>query len=298
MVPFTLRQLTFLAETARHGGIAQAARDINVSPAAVAAAIDKLEVATGLVLFDRFPARGMQLTSAGTDFLVEAKAILAKADALKRYAADLSDGVIGSIRIGTHYAIAQKIVLPAVLAFRESHPAVRIELIEDEYPKLITALDTGDADALVVFDQGFDTPRHDVEILVALQPLVLLPAGHRLAAMDSVSLSDLEGVPYIAISRSGPGPNYLQLLQTAGLSPEVTLSSQSRELVHAYVGKGLGFTLVGFAPHQNQTIEGDPVAARPLTEDIGTFRVMIARSRSARRTRPVDAFLDLCRQQV
>lgn len=298
MIRFTLRQLTFLAETSRHGGIAPAARQLNVSPAAISAAIDKLEAVTGLTLFDRFPARGMQLTRTGADFLSEAQALLSRAEALDRYASDLSDGRSGSIRIGTHYAIAQKIVLPAVLAFRDSHPAVRIEVIEDEYPKLIEALDKGDADALVVFDQGFARSRHAVETLMPLPPLVLLSSNHSLAAKGSITLSDLVGIPYIAVSPAGPGPSYLQLLQAAGLHPEVPLTSQSRELVQAYVGKGLGFTLVGFPPHNNLTVEGDSVVTRPLTERIGEFKAVIARPRAAQQASLVDAFLEICRRQV
>ena len=61
MVRFSLRQLAFLSEAARCGGIAPAARNLNISPAAVSSALDKLEAVTGLTLFDRFPARGMRL---------------------------------------------------------------------------------------------------------------------------------------------------------------------------------------------------------------------------------------------
>ncbi|MCI5095357.1 MAG: LysR family transcriptional regulator [Rhodobacteraceae bacterium] len=67
MFQFSLRQLSLFAETAKCGGIAQAARNLNVSPAAVASAIDKLEDTTGLVLFDRFPARGLRLTPTGAE---------------------------------------------------------------------------------------------------------------------------------------------------------------------------------------------------------------------------------------
>ena len=297
-IRFTLRQLTFFAETARSGGIAPAARQLNVSAAAIASGIDKLEAITGLTLFDRFPAQGMRLTREGTAFMAEAEALLTRAEALGKSAADLANGATGSIHIGTHFAIAQKIVLPAVLAFRESHPSIRIEVFEDDYPSLVGALDAGDVDALVVFDQGFDSGRHAVETLVALPPLVLLSASHPLAGSASVELEHLAAIPYIAVSRAGPGPSYLSMLQAAGLQPEVPFSSQSRELVQAYVGKGLGYTLVGFPPEKNVTVEGDAVIARPLSKDIGHFNVVIARSCDVTGRHLVDAFLDACRIQT
>lgn len=298
MIRFTLRQLSFFAETARCGGIAQAARNLNVSAAAISSAIDKLEDVTGLTLFDRFPARGMRLTRVGAAFLTDSDALLMQAGALGNRAAVMAEGKTGSIVIGTHYAIAQKIILPAVLAFRQSHPGIRIEVVEDDFPNLVAALDAGELDALVVFDQGFEPRRHHVEVLKELAPLVLLPASHPMAHADSVQLEQLTGMPYIAVSRSGPGPSYLDLLQAAGLDPEVPLTSQSRELVHAYVGKGLGFTLVGFPPEASRTIEGDAVVARPLAQDIGYFNVVIVQPRAIRQPEPVKAFLDACLLQV
>lgn len=295
---FTLRQLALLVETARSGGIAPAARILNVSPAAISSAIDKFEETTGLILFDRFPARGMRLTRAGQDFIVEAEALLSRADALGRRISDLVEGTSGTIHIGTHYGIAHKIVLPAVLAFRERHPGVRIEVVEDDYPSLLASLDAGDVDALVVFDQGFDEARHEVAPLADLPTLVLLSAAHPLAQDDRVPLEALSGLPYIAVSRAGPGPSYLSLLQAAGLDPEVPFTSQSRELVQAYVGKGLGYTLVGFPPDRNLTIEGDAVVARPLDRDIGRFRVVIAQARAVTGSALLEAFLDACRAQV
>lgn len=295
MVRFTLRQLTYLSETARQGGIAQAARRLNVSAAAISSALDKLEATTGLTLFDRFPAQGMRLTRTGESFAQQAEALLAQADALDRQAANLVSGRTGRIHIGTHHALAQQIVLPAVLAFRETHPGVRIEVKEADYPVLMNALDLGEVDALVVFDQGFDPVRHDVDVLQELPPLVLLSGSHPLALKGQISLSDLVGLPYISVSPAGPGPSYLQLLQAAGVHPEVPFRSHSRELVQAYVGKGFGFTLAGFPPKQDITTEGDPIVAKPLKESIGQYRVVIARSRQAAPTVLVERFLDICR---
>ncbi|MEH6520017.1 LysR family transcriptional regulator [Sulfitobacter sp.] len=298
MIKFTIRQLTYLTQTAQQGGIAQAARHLNVSAAAIASAIDKLEAVTKLTLFDRFPAQGMRLTRAGEEFSAQATALLAQAAALEHNAADLVAGRTGTIRIGTHHALAQQIILPAVLAFRESHPDVRIEVVEADYPSLVDALDAGEVDALVVFDQGFVSARHNVEGLMKLPPLVLLSATHELAAQNQIGLSDLTGLPYIAVSPTGPGPSYLQILQAAGIHPEVPFQSQSRELVQAYVGKGLGFTLVGFAPKQNITIEGDPVVARPIRENIGHYKVVIARARGTTSSGLMNTFLGVCEAAI
>jgi DNA-binding transcriptional LysR family regulator len=298
MVRFSLRQLAFFSETARCGGIAPAARNVNISPAAVSSALDKLEAVTGLTLFDRFPARGMRLTRVGEAFLVDAEDLLKRAVALDRYAVELAKGETGTIRVGTHFAMAQEIVLPSVLKFRDCFPRARIEVVENDFRSLVGALDAGEVDALVVFNQGFDAARFEVETLKALPPLVLLPTSHPLAQADSIQLQDLSNIPYIAVSRAGPGPSYLDLLRAAGLDPEVPLTSQSREMVQAYVGKGLGYTLVGFPPGRNLTIEGDTVVTRPLAQEIGQFEVVLAVGRAKKQTEMMTTFLDLCRAQV
>lgn len=297
MLRFTLRQLSFLSATARHGGIAQAARQLGVSAPAVASALDKLEDALGLKLFDRFPAQGLRLTRAGEVLAARAEALLAQADALDREARDMAGGRRGLIRIGTHFAMAERFVLPAVLALSRDHPGLRVEVIEGGFPDLVAALDAGQLDALAVFDQGFDADRHEVELLQDLLPLVLLAASHPLACRDKVSLGDLVGLPYVAVSFPGPGPSYLRMLQDAGLTPEVPFATKSREMAYSYVGKGLGFTLVGFEPKRGVTAEGDPVVVRPLLEEIGRIRAVLARSRHAGRAAPVDSFLEACRSQ-
>ncbi|MDA0962717.1 MAG: LysR family transcriptional regulator [Proteobacteria bacterium] len=295
MLRFTLRQLSFLSATARHGGIAQAARQLGVSAPAVASALDKLEDALELKLFDRFPAQGLRLTRAGEVLAARAEALLAQADALDVEARDMAGGRRGLLRIGTYFAIAELFVLPAVLDLRRDHPGICVEVIEGDFPDLVAALDAGQVDALAVYDQGFETDRHEVELLQDVPPLVLLAASHPLARRDALSLADLAGVPYVAVITSGPGPSYLRLLLDAGQKLEVPFATKSRELAHAYVGKGLGYTLVGFEPKRSVTTEGDPVVVRPLLGDIGRFRAVLAVSRHVDRAAPVDLFREACR---
>ena len=65
---------------AEQGGIAQAARALNISQPSVAQAIDKLETVTGLVLFERHHARGLTLTMQGRLFLEHVTLLDAQAE--------------------------------------------------------------------------------------------------------------------------------------------------------------------------------------------------------------------------
>ena len=66
-------------------------------------------------------------------------------------------------------------------------------------------------------------------------------------------------------------------------------------IARGYVGKGLGYTLVGFEPKRSVTTEGDPVVVRPFLGDIGRFRAVLAVSRHGDRAAPVDLFRAACR---
>ena len=97
---FTLKQIRAFQAVARHGGVAQAARVLNASAAAVAANIDNLEAVTGLRLFDRKPARGMALSSAGRQFELGAQRLAAAADDVATLASSLRLGEQFEIRFG------------------------------------------------------------------------------------------------------------------------------------------------------------------------------------------------------
>ena len=117
-------------------------------------------------------------------------------------------------------------------------------------------------------------------------------AFHGIVDLHALTVTDRPGVL---------GTSTLELAATlfaVGLDPEVPLTSQSREMVQAYVGKGLGFTLVGFPPSRNLTIEGDIVVTRPLAQEIGQFEVVLAMGRRLQQTELITAFLDMCRAQI
>lgn len=219
MVRFSLRQLAFLSEAARCGGIAPAARNLNISPAAVSSALDKLEAVTGLTLFDRFPARGMRLTRVGAEFLVDAEDLLKRAGALDRHAVDLANGESGTIRVGTHFAMAQQIVLPSVLTFRGRFPRVRIEVVEDDFPSLVVALDAGEVDALVVFNQGFDASRFEVETLKALPPWSCCPHHTRWRNQTASSSKTCPTFPISPFLAPVPAPPILICCGLPALTP-------------------------------------------------------------------------------
>ena len=106
MVRFTLRQCAYFRAVAKHGGIAQAARALNISQPSIAQGVDKLERVTGLKLFERHHARGVTLTLQGRVFLEHVSALERQADQVAREATALAAEISGEIRLGCFYTLA------------------------------------------------------------------------------------------------------------------------------------------------------------------------------------------------
>ena len=92
----TLEQLRIFVAVAEREHVTQAARALNMTQSATSAAITALESRYATRLFDRI-GRRIALTEAGRLFLVEARAVLARAAAAERVLADLTDLKRGSL---------------------------------------------------------------------------------------------------------------------------------------------------------------------------------------------------------
>jgi len=85
----TLEQLRIFIAVAQREHVTRAAVDLNLTQSAVSAAIAALEARHATQLFDRI-GRRIALTQAGRLFLIEARAVLARATQAETALADLA----------------------------------------------------------------------------------------------------------------------------------------------------------------------------------------------------------------
>ena len=120
----------FLA-VARTGTTLAASRQLGVSQSTVARRIDALETALGLKLFDRRQA-GYALTEAGQDLIEAAASVESAASTFTDKATSLQRGITGTVRFTTNDLFANQVLLPALPAFREAHPEIRLEMVTSD----------------------------------------------------------------------------------------------------------------------------------------------------------------------
>lgn len=186
-----LRQLRYLAAIAEHGNLGRAAKSLYVSQPALSYALKGLEAELGVRLFDRTPA-GVEPTAAGADVLDAAAAALAAVDEVAAAAERHRTG--GVLRVGFEASGAGELTTRARAEFARRRPGIRVVPKRFDWGGEAAALREGAVDAAFVWLPADLTGCESV--LVRTEPRVLgVPAGHRLAHRDAVSVLETNAEP-------------------------------------------------------------------------------------------------------
>ena len=118
-----LDSLRFFEAAARLQGFARAAKELAVTPSAVAHRVGALEKHLDVPLFDRRP-RGVRLNRRGRAYLKEVQRILAEVHGVS----ERQRRWPRRVRIVSVEAVAEKWLVPRLAAFKAEHPVVAIEL--------------------------------------------------------------------------------------------------------------------------------------------------------------------------
>jgi LysR family transcriptional regulator, regulator for bpeEF and oprC len=126
----TLRAAVVVLRVAEAGSFAGAARELGVTPAAIARLVGRFEATHGARLFRR-STRALSLTPDGERFLAEVRGpARALAAAASRLGAPV--GVAGTVRVTAAASLAPTL-LHALASLLERYPALRVELALDDH---------------------------------------------------------------------------------------------------------------------------------------------------------------------
>ena len=276
MVKFTLRQCAYFQAVAAHGGIAQAARALNLAQPSVAQALEKLEQVTGLVLFERHHARGLTLTLQGRRFLEQVNRLDLQARQLEREAMALATGTGGEIRLGMFWSLSPFFAAGLARGFAKQVPGATIRLTEMSLAELPERLRDGALDCAITYDRGGNMAGLSLQPLTALRPTVLLAADHPLARRRSIRLADLASEPYVMFDAPGSRSYFDSLLAEHGINPRIAFTSTTLEGVRSAVGAGFGFTILVVHPPSSTTYDGGMVKIRPIKDDVRPLNIVLA----------------------
>lgn len=238
----TLRQLRFLAATARTGSLAAAATELHLTAPAVAQQLRQLERAVGLTLLERGPG-GQHPTEAGRVLI----------DTVARVEAELGlcDDTLRSLRAARSGRVAlgavstAKYFAPHVLAsFRKAHPEITVTLSVGNRDEILARMEGYEID-LAVMGRPPGGLEVEQEVFGEHPYVIIASPAHVLAGRPGIAIRELAGEAFlIREPGSGTRVHLDSLLAAADLVPDVAMEMASNETIKQAAIAGLGIGLI------------------------------------------------------
>lgn len=129
----TLKDLDFFIALSRTGSMSNAARELDVSPAAVSKRLAGIEKKIGVQLFNR-STRAMNLTADGQIYLDYAEQALTYIHEMEERIAQRGGEISGLLKINAPLGFGRKYMTEAIANFLDTCPKVEVKLQLSDYP--------------------------------------------------------------------------------------------------------------------------------------------------------------------
>jgi DNA-binding transcriptional LysR family regulator len=242
----TLEQLRIFIAVAEREHVTQAAKALNLTQSATSAAVAALESRYATKLFDRV-GRRILLTQAGKLFLVEAKSVVARAEAAEKVLVDLAGLERGSLTIGASQT-AGNYWLPAIVhRYQARFPGIAITLQIGNTETVATDVAAGIAD-LGFIEGEVDDPALSVTPIADDEMVLVVAPGHPLAKRPLRPVSQIAGARWV-VRETGSGTRAVMEAAIANLGIQtrdldIGLELPSNEAVRGAVEAGSGITIL------------------------------------------------------
>jgi len=222
------------------GSIAEAARRLDLTPAAVAARIHTLEEDLGVVLVSR-SGRAVKPTEAGLQILDQSRGVVRNVADLRATAIDRVG--LGQLRIGSFFSAATSIISPALEKLYANHPDLSVFVDVGHSAELSTKVMAGELDAAIVVEHQFAIPKACAWHALTEEPLVLIAPSTFSSKEDAHAL--LRSEPFIKYDRRIWGGRLAdRYLRERDIQPRVRLEIDGLMTIASFVSRGLGISLV------------------------------------------------------
>jgi DNA-binding transcriptional LysR family regulator len=281
---------TFMA-VLESGSMSEAARRLDLTPAAVAQQMRVLEREFGVPLLRR-AGRTVAPTEAGHRLSERAQAVLAELSTMHTFVSDHECAL--ELTIGATNTMLNG-PLPLMLdALVREHPAARIVVRTGLTAELYEQVVGGKLDVAICLHPAFVLPKTLRWLLLREERLVVL-APTAWAHRDPEEL--LRDEPLIRYDRRlGGGQAAERYLQRAGIEPHERFEISSLSAIATLVGRGAG---VSIAPDAATAWSPAlPVARLPLPKSTEARRFGVLWQRASPRTRAIGILVDHARRVV
>lgn len=292
----TLHQLEIFITVATSLNLRRASEELRIAQPAISRHLRHLQDELQQQLH-RKVGSGIALTAAGELFLREAKAIVTRAQNLRKiFASPLKPPPTASLNIGGGYS-PSAILLPSVSArFRETHPDVQLNLRTDNRSGIERLILNGQVDVAVLHNpppNRFLTmePYRD-EFLVAF-----VACGHPLARKRRLVVEDFREIGFIIRKPAAgirTGNEYLEVLRSHGFATHIVMRCDSPDAVKMAVRRKMGVGILYKDVIVEETRKRE-LKMLPLPPDTSNGRSFILYHKNRPLSAPAVDFLQLLR---
>lgn len=253
-----VKDCAILCGLRRFGSISQVAGHIGVSQPAISQRITALESRLGFRILDRGPGRtGQQLNAHGIVLEDAARRILGILDELPSALYGASSEMIGRLHVSTVYSLGLHSLAEPIRRFLNEAPTVEFDIEYMRTDRVYESVLSGESDVGIVA-----CPK-DVKGIRVLEwvnePLVLVmsPTFGLASSQGALSVSDLQGIPFIAFADGIPTRQLIERsLQRVGVKLDVRKSYDNIETLKRTVELGFGVSILPRQTVINDLLDG------------------------------------------
>lgn len=297
----TLTELKYIVAVARERHFGRAAEACFVSQPTLSVGIKKLEDELNIKIFER-SANEISLTDVGQEVVRQAQMVLEHAAHIKEIAKLGKDPLSGPLRLGVIYTVAPYLLPKLVQQVIDRTPQMPLILQENFTAKLLEQLRLGELDCAILAEP-FNTANLQTMALYDEPFMAAVPAAHRLAKQNSVSVDDIRNEHVLLL-----GSGHCFRDHVLGVCPEFARSTadidgihrafegSSLETIKHMVAAGMGMTLVPRLGVPESALQSprntqERIVYLPIDGDAPSRRIVLAWRSSFTRDVAIDALV-------
>ncbi|MEW2916063.1 LysR family transcriptional regulator [Ruegeria sp. ANG10] len=286
-----LRQLQCFVAVAEELHFRKAGERLGLSQPALSDRISALEHELGLALFFR-TTRQVSLTQAGSEFLRDAKRILADIDKSVSKARHTADSGLKTLRVsGVDEAISM-LLPPALIEFRKRQPSVHVDILEISSSDYHTQELAKHRTDIAFVRKPPEAEFLQADLLYHQGAVVVLPSASELAGRALLSAADIRDHPIIGFPKRAR-PILHDLLwnsfRAQGWQPDIACEVIDKSTMLQLVAHGVG---IGLAPAWIRALAPAGLICIPYQTDSQRIELYVAR-RATANSKMVEEFVDV-----
>jgi DNA-binding transcriptional LysR family regulator len=238
-----MHQVRYFLAAAKTLSFTRGAEMCHVSQPALTTAIRKLEARLHGALFHR-EGRTLLVTEFGRQMLPHLEQIVAQAEAAETVAKNFRLLNQVPVRIGVMSTIGPMRLAGLLAAFEQKCPGVDVAVSDGAPEALAAQLDADELDVAVLNPMQGLGESYRAESLYTERIVIVLPPEHPLNERNSISLRELDGLPYVDRPACEMREMVTSMCDNMGVKLYARFRSEREDWVQAMVLANIGFAFM------------------------------------------------------